>query len=341
MTMIRISLLLAFLALPGLTPAAAQQVHTPPPGTSERTQILDALRPSPGSTIQFIAHELKVIKGKTATYAYSVVDPAKQEYDGGEFILKKDGAWRVIWSVTGGGTDNCSTAATYYQSALLMFQAEGIDPDVVNPQLHEEYLRLATFAAEDPDCWALGDLGPEIPPSDQKVGCAACHPDDLPSGSAQARSRIAPHPRFPATVIEADLDGDGKPDAVKVVHILPGSAGRGIDRNFVIANPWDSDASAQALPDEGQPMALLVDSSRTGTRHLLHSTYVEISAAVRADHPVQAKRGNTRLARGFRKDCPDLRRDFLLMATDAGIDVALFWNTNANRYEVCWPEEIP
>lgn len=34
-----------------------------------------------------------------------------------------------------------------------------------------------------------------------------------------------------------------------------------------------------------------------------------------------------------------MRHDFLLMATDAGIDIALFWN--AGRYEVCWPEEIP
>lgn len=37
----------------------------------------------------------------------------------------------------------------------------------------------------------------------------------------------------------------------------------------------------------------------------------------------------------FSKDCPDLRRVFLLMATEAGIDIALFWNAGANRYDVC------
>lgn len=142
---------------------AAQQIRIPPPGSSERKQILDALRPSPGSKIRFIVHQLKVIDGQTATFAYAVVDPSRQEYDGGEYLLQKSGGWRVIWSVTGGGTDDCRTAAAYFQSALRLLTAAGIDPDLVTPQLHEEYLRLATFAAEDPDCTALGDLGPELP----------------------------------------------------------------------------------------------------------------------------------------------------------------------------------
>ena len=336
MTLPRISSLIMLVALLGLTPAAAQQIRTPPPGTSERTQILDALRPTPASKIRFIVHQLKVIKGKTATYAYAVVEPSKQEYDGGEYLLKQDGGWRVIWSVTGGGTDDCRTAAKYYQSALLLLQAEGIDPDGVNPQLHEEYLRLATFAAEDPDCTALGDLGPDLPVSDEKAD-----DQDGPQPGNEVRSRLAPHPRFRAPVTQADLDGDGKPDTISVVHILPGGAGRELAADMIIANPWDSDASAQGLTDEDQTMALLVDSSRSGTRHLLHSPYVEISARVRAGHPAEVLRGNTRLARGFRKDCPDLRHDFLRMATEAGIDIALFWNAGINRYDVCWPNEIP
>ena len=259
MTLPRIPFLFMLVAVLGLTPAAAQQVRTPPPGTSERTQILNALRPSPGAKIRFIVHQLKVIKGKTATYAYVVIEPSKQEYDGGEYLLKQDGGWRVIWSVTGGGTDDCRTAASYYQSALRLFQAEGIDPYAINPQLQEECLRLATFAAEDPDCAALGDLGPDLPVSDEQ----ADDRDGLQPGN-EARSRIAPHPRFRSPVTQADLDGDGKPDAISVVHILPASAGRELAPDIIIANPWDSDASAQGLTDDDQTMALVVENSRTG-----------------------------------------------------------------------------
>lgn len=323
---------LCLLSLLGLTPASAQQAHTPRTGSAERTQILDAIRPSPGSNIRFIVHELRVIPGKTATYAYAAVEPSKQEYDGGEFLLKNTGGWRVIWSVTGGGTDDCSTAADYYASALALLTAEGIDPDALNPQLQEEHVRLKTFAAEDPDCTAIGDLGPELPETAQKQ-------DDPAALSVQTRPRLLIHSRFPAPITSADLDGDGKPDVISIMHILPGGAERVVAPDIIIANPWDSDVPAQALTEEDQPVALLVESSRSGARHLLHSPYVEISARVRSGAPVEAHRAKSRLARAFRKDCPAMRHDFLLLATEAGIDIALFWN--AGRYEVCWPEEIP
>lgn len=325
MTLIRKLLLPFALALLTGTPAAAQQAYTPRPGTPERTQILNAIRPSPGSNIRFIVHDLRVIEGNNTKYAYAVVEPSKQEYDGGEFLLKHTDSWRVIWSVTGGGTDGCGTAADYYASALTVLTAEGIDPDALSPQLQEEYLRLKTFAAADPDCVTIGDLGPEPPAALEE--------------RAQHRPRILPNPRFPAPITDADLDGDGRPDRITIVHILSDAPGRDVERDIVIANPWDSDAAAQALPDEDQTMALLIDSSRSGARHLLHSPYVEISGNVRSGAPVEVQRAKTRMARTFRKDCPTLHHDFLLMATEAGIDIALFWN--AGRYEVCWPEEIP
>lgn len=166
MIMMRALFVSALFALTGHPPAAAQQVHTPKPGTAERTRILDALRPAPQSKIRFIVHRLKVIEGKTARYAYAVVEPSKQEYDGGKFLLIFAGGWRVIWSVTGGGTDDCSEAADYYQSALRLLQAEGIDLDAVSPEMREEYLSLAEAAASDPDCNAIGDLGPELAEDD-------------------------------------------------------------------------------------------------------------------------------------------------------------------------------
>lgn len=339
MTMTRILCQLTLLALVSLTPAGAQQVRTPPPGSSERAAILAALQPVPNGKVRFIVHDLRLVEGKTGRYAYAVVDPSKQEYDGGEFLLKNTGGWRVIWSVTGGGTDDCRTAAVYYQSAVRTLEADGIDPDVVNPKLHEEYLRLATFASEDPDCTALGDLGPELPTIGSEPACPECDADKPKSVTTQNKPRIIPDPRHRAPITEADLDGDSKPDAVSIVHILPEGAGRRIDADIVIANAWDTDASAQAVPNEDTQMALLIKNSKSGASYLLHSPYIELSNNLLSGVPVKVKRAKTRLARAFRTDCPEMRHNFLLMATEAGIDIALFWNKS--RYEVCWPEEIP
>ncbi len=330
---------MTLLALVGLQPAVAQQVHTPRPGSSERTKILDAIRPSAASVIRFIVHDLRVVDGRTAQYAYAVVDPSQQEYDGGEFLLRNTGGWRVIWSVTGGGTDDCRTAASYYQSAIGLLEAEGINPDVLSPQLQEEHLRLTAFATKDPDCSAIGDLGPEPPtlasePADTAYGVA-----DTPPDAGTTRPRILPDPKRGTPIAGADLDGDGKQDLVSIVHILPSGAGRAIDRSIVIANPWDTDATAQPLADEDTQMALLIERSRSGVRYLLHSPYVELSSNLRTDGPVKAVSAKSSLARAFRKDCPALRHDFLVMATEAGIDIALFWD--ASRFEICWPEEIP
>ena len=339
MTIMRLLCQLTLLAMTCLTPAAAQQVRTPPPGSSERAAILAALQPVPGAKVRFIVHELQLVEGKTGQYAYAIVDPSKQEYDGGEFLLKNTGGWRVIWSVTGGRTNDCRTAAVYYQSALRTLETDGIDPDVVNPKLHEEYLRLATFSSEDPDCTALGDLGPELPTIASEPACPECNSNKSKPVTTQNKPRVIADPRHRAPISGADLDGDGKPDAVSIVHILPAGAGRRIDSNMVIANPWDTDASAQAVPDEDTQMALLIENSKSGTRYLLHSPYIELSNNLLSGVPVKVRRGKTSLARAFRKDCPQMRHDFLLMATEAGIDIALFWN--ANRFEVCWPEEIP
>lgn len=325
----RALLLLALFAMTGQPPAAAQQVHTPKPGTDERTRILDALRLAPKSEIRLIVHDLKVIEGKTARYAYAVVEPSKQEYDGGEFLLKFAGRWKVIWSVTGGGTDDCSLAADYYQSALRLLQAEGIDPDAVSPQIREAYLGLAAAAADDPDCTAIGDLGPAL--------SEVAEDDQLPA--TQGRPRLVADPKYTAPLTETDLDGDSTPDKVSIVHILPGGAGRIIDADITVANPWNTASSAQAVPDADTQIALLIETSGTGARYLLHSPYIELSASLRADTPVEVKRAGSALARALAKDCPALRHDFLVMATEAGIDIALFWN--AEQFEVCWPDEIP
>lgn len=147
----------------GATVAIAQKPHTPRPGTAERTRILDAIRGNPRNSVRFIVHDLFVIKGKDATFAYAVVEPSKQEYDGGQYILEARGSgqdWRVIWSVRGGGSSDCDAAAEYYRSVARYLKVRGVRVGDLNPT-HEEELQNLT-AGED-GCWTIGDLGPELP----------------------------------------------------------------------------------------------------------------------------------------------------------------------------------
>lgn len=152
--------------------ATAQQVITPRAGTIERTQILDAIRPAPDSKIRFVVHNLRVIKGKVATFAYASVEPSRQEYDGGEYILQRDSAksaapWRVIWAVTGGGANACADIAAYYNSATQHLAKSGIAVDALKPGHTSEAKRHATLATADEDCWSVGDLGPDIAVTDK------------------------------------------------------------------------------------------------------------------------------------------------------------------------------
>lgn len=142
--------------------AAAQNVRTPAPGTPARKRILDAIRPASASPIRFIVHDLRVIKGKTADFAYAVVEPARQEYDGGEYILKNDGGWRVIWAVTGGGSNSCIDISEYYRAMGELLVSEDIAPDRLNPGHTQALKRLSAAAQEDADCNAVGDLGPDL-----------------------------------------------------------------------------------------------------------------------------------------------------------------------------------
>lgn len=343
MTMTKRLLLLAMVILATITPAAAQPAHTPQPGTAERTRILDAIRESAGLDIQFIVHSLRVAKGISAQYAHAVVEPSKQEYDGGEFLLKYEGKWRVIWLVNGGGTSDCRTAAIYYQSALRTLEADGIEPDKLNPQLSEQYQNLATVALEDPDCNTIGDLGPELTPVAALQSCKTCVVPEVPFSflSDTPVSRVLSDPQLPSPITTVDLDGDTRHDEVTIVHVMPSAPGRVIDQDLVFANPWEADPSAQPMPEEDTQMALLIRNSASGKRYLLHSPYIELSNNLRPGGPVDAARAKSSLAAAFRRDCPTLRHDILVMSTEAGIDIALFWDGRAKAYDVCWPNEVP
>lgn len=149
------------------TAAPPQTVTTPQRGSIERSQILDAIRPVSATKVRFIVHSLRVINGKEARFAYASVEPSRQEYDGGEYILEArspqgGGKWRVIWAVTGGGTNDCSDVARYYRSVAQHLEGYGVRADILHPGHTDQMETLTASAIADETCTTVGDFGPEI-----------------------------------------------------------------------------------------------------------------------------------------------------------------------------------
>jgi len=158
-TFTRALFLIAPMALTVAMPAVAQEAYTPAPGSSERKQILDALRPSPGSSVRFIVRQLRVIDGETARYAYAAVYPAEgeDENDGGMYLLKHEDSWQRVWQAMDGGTRECRRAAQHRRRAMDILENYGIDPDLLAPELREYYENLIDPHGEDRACYEISD----------------------------------------------------------------------------------------------------------------------------------------------------------------------------------------
>lgn len=181
MIITRTLLLPVLMALTVAMPAAAQEAYTPEPGSSERRQILDVLRPSPGSSVRFVVGQLRVINGERARYAYAVVYPVEDQNDGGMFLLKHDDGWRRVWQALDSGVSECRKAAEHRRFALDMLEDDGIDPDLLAPELRESYEDLINPYGEDRACYDTSE-------HDEEAVLAEAETSSAPSRSPVIRS---------------------------------------------------------------------------------------------------------------------------------------------------------
>lgn len=145
---------------------------------------------------------------------------------------------------------------------------------------------------------------------------------------------IAAHPLAATPFAELDLDGDGKPDRVWVVRVSRGGA-EALAKDTRRANPFGK----RGLARGGEPLALAI-AHATGERWLVHDGEF-FATPIWSARPLPleparrgAKRHREAVAAGARP-----RGDLLLLGTEAGIDVALFWN--GRGYVVNAPKEEP
>lgn len=135
-----------------------------------------------------------------------------------------------------------------------------------------------------------------------------------------------------ASPIVLDLDGDGRLDAVRAVRIAPGA--RPAPRVHA-ANPW----RGRPLPARGAPLALAITHA-SGRRHLLHDAeFFATPIWGSAPLPLEPVRRGSPRYRTLARLAKPAKGDLLLVGTEAGIDLVLYWD--GRRYVLAAPDETP
>ena len=146
------------LALAPAALAAAPAVHTPAPGSAERTAIVETLHAgddSPQSRFTFRA--FRVLSAGSRAIAY-----VRAEGPVGTFqaILERDGqaGWRKVWGEGDGGSNSCEVGARHYAWALQLLRTYTATPDAIFPGIVARAGDLRRMAKAEPDVQCVGDL---------------------------------------------------------------------------------------------------------------------------------------------------------------------------------------
>lgn len=145
---------------------------------------------------------------------------------------------------------------------------------------------------------------------------------------------VAAHPLARAPLAELDLDGDGRPDRIWVVRLARGGADA-LAKETQRANPFGK----RALGRSGETLALAIQHA-SGARWLVHdSAFFSTPIWQSGPLPIEAAKKGSAQHRAAAAAGAKPRGDLLLLGTEAGIDVALFWN--GRTYLVNAPKEEP
>ena len=156
-------------------------------------------------------------------------------------------------------------------------------------------------------------------------------------------SRVEANGRFAQPYATGDLDGDGKPDAVYLVTILPKSTGHEIAGDVTVIGKLFGSAP---LGPHGEALALAI-LQNGGKRKFLLTGYQGDGVSAYFESPIWsatpiplaiAKRGSKSFQE-FRHQEKRIAHDILVVGTEAGIDTALYWT--GRGYALFQPIEEP
>jgi len=146
------------LALARAALAAPPAVHTPAPGSPERTAIVKTLHAGDDSAqSRFTFRAFRVLLAGPDGIAY-----VRGEGPVGTFhaILKHDvqAGWRKVWGEGDGGSNSCEIGARHYAWALQLLRTYTVTPDAIFPGIVARTGHLQRLAKMEPDVQCVGNL---------------------------------------------------------------------------------------------------------------------------------------------------------------------------------------
>ena len=168
----------------------------------------------------------------------------------------------------------------------------------------------------------------------------AASPDNV---SQLFGSRVQANERFAAPFASGDFDGDGTPDAVYLVTILPQSAEHKLAADVTVISklfglaplgPRGESLALAILQDGGKRKFLLTGYQSEGV-----SGYFESPIWSGMPVPLAVAKPGSKSFAEFQQQEKKIRHDILVVGTEAGIDTALYWN--GKSYAIFRPIEEP
>jgi len=169
---------------------------------------------------------------------------------------------------------------------------------------------------------------------------AQAAPNDLP---ALFGPRVVAPARFPTPVVVGDFDGDGLPDQAYLVTIKAGSATAKLAPDVTVN---DKAFGVEPLGENAEDLALAIVPGSGKNKTLLpgyqgkdSSDFFGSPMWAEAKPPLGLAKRGSKIFAEFKHDEKAIRYDVLVVGTEAGIDMALYWT--GKGYALFAPDEEP
>ncbi len=106
--------------------------------------------------------------------------------------------------------------------------------------------------------------------------------------------------------------------------------------NLLKVNPWDT----TEVSKYGEPLSLRIKFGNSNKEYLLHDSSFFASPMWDSDSlPFRILKKNQNEFIECKKNIPELNSDAIILGTEAGIDILLYWK--GNEFKLFWPDEEP